>query len=127
MEDKAKKILIVDDEQDLREMFKDILQTAGFDVGEAENGLVALEELSNNKYDLILLDLMMPKMDGMEALGKIREDKGKYGEMPILILTNLTSDIAIKEGFERKADGYLIKTELTPEQIIEETRRFLNM
>lgn len=126
MAEDKKKILIVDDEQDLREMFKDILQTAGFEVGEAENGLVALEELEKGQYDLVLLDLMMPKMDGMEALGKIRENTDKYGKMPVLILTNLTSDIAIKEGFERKADGYLIKTELTPEQIIEEVKRFIS-
>jgi CheY-like chemotaxis protein len=63
---------------------------------------------------------MMPRMDGMEALTQIKQYPDKYGSAPVLILTNLTSDVAIKEGFERKADGYLIKTELTPEQVIKE-------
>ena len=115
-----KKILIVDDEPDLRVMFKDILSTFGYTTDEAEDGIACLDKLSKGKYDLILLDLMMPNMDGMEALTRIKQDPDKYGTAPVLILTNLTSDVAIKEGFERKADGYLIKTELTPEQVLQE-------
>jgi CheY-like chemotaxis protein len=120
-----KKILIVDDEPDLRMMFKDILSTFGYDLQEAADGVECLEKLSHEKYDLILLDLMMPKMDGMEALARIKQDPQKYGKSPVLILTNLTSDVAIKEGFERKADGYLIKTELTPEQVVKEIEKVL--
>lgn len=122
---KKKKILIVDDEVDLRMMFKDILGTCGYETDEAEDGIVCLAKLSKEKYDLILLDLMMPKMDGMEALTQIKQNPEKYGTTPVLILTNLTSDVAIKEGFERKADGYLIKTELTPEQVIKEIENVL--
>jgi len=118
--DQKKVILIVDDEPDLRMMFKDILSTFGYETDEAEDGKVCLEKMEKNKYDLVLLDLMMPRVDGMEALTQIKGHPETYGEAPILILTNLTSDVAIKEGFERKADGYLIKTELTPEQVIEE-------
>ncbi len=118
-----KKILIVDDEPDLRMMFKDILSTFGYEIEEASDGVECLEKLSKKKYDLILLDLMMPRMDGMETLARIKQDSKKYGNAPILILTNLTSDIAIKEGFERKADGYLIKTELTPEQVVKEIEK----
>lgn len=117
---RKKKVLIVDDEPDLRMMFKDILETWGYETAEAEDGLQCLEKLEKDQYDLVLLDLMMPRMDGMEALTRIKQDSDKYGSAPVLILTNLTSDVAIKEGFERKADGYLIKTELTPEQVIKE-------
>jgi len=117
---RKKRILIVDDEPDLRMMFKDILETWGYETAEAEDGVQCLEKMEKEKYDLVLLDLMMPRMDGMEALTRIKQDEAKYGNTPILILTNLTSDVAIKEGFERKADGYLIKTELTPEQVIKE-------
>jgi CheY-like chemotaxis protein len=122
---KKRKILIVDDEVDLRMMFKDILGSSGFETDEAEDGVVCLEKLSKEKYDLILLDLMMPRMDGMEALTQIKQNPDKYGTAPVLILTNLTSDVAIKEGFERKADGYLIKTELTPEQVIKEIEKVI--
>lgn len=120
-----KKILIVDDEPDLRMMFKDILSTFGYELEEAGDGVECLEKLAKTKYDLILLDLMMPRMDGMEALARIKQDPKKYGNSPILILTNLTSDVAIKEGFERKADGYLIKTELTPEQVVKEIEQVM--
>ena len=120
-----KKILIVDDEPDLRMMFKDILATFGYELDEAGDGVECLEKLVKDKYDLILLDLMMPRMDGMEALARIKQDPKKYGNTPILILTNLTSDVAIKEGFERKADGYLIKTELTPEQVVKEIEQVM--
>lgn len=117
------KILIVDDEPDLRMMFRDILGTFGYDLEEAGDGVECLEMMEKVKYDLILLDLMMPRMDGMEALTRIKQDPEKYGKPPVLILTNLTSDVAIKEGFERKADGYLIKTELTPEQVVKEIEK----
>lgn len=120
-----KNILIVDDEPDLRMMFKDILETWGYQTDEAEDGEQCLEKLEKSKYDLILLDLMMPRMDGMEALTEIKKNQDKYGSAPVLILTNLTSDVAIKEGFERRADGYLIKTELTPEQVIKEIENVL--
>lgn len=122
---KKGKILIVDDEVDLRMMFKDILSTWGYVTDEAEDGVACLEKLSKGKYDLVLLDLMMPRMDGMEALTQIKQSPDKYGTAPVLILTNLTSDVAIKEGFERKADGYLIKTELTPEQVMKEIEKVL--
>jgi CheY-like chemotaxis protein len=119
-------VLLVEDNEDMRHFIREQL-IDHYKFREAFNGEVGLSEAISNPPDLIITDLMMPKMDGMETLGKIREEKNKYGEMPILILTNLTSDIAIKEGFEREADGYLIKTELTPEQIIEETKRVLSM
>lgn len=122
----GKTVLIVDDEPDLRMMFKDILGTFGYKLDEASDGVECLEKMSKKKYDLILLDLMMPRMDGMEALTRIKQDSEKYGTAPVLILTNLTSDVAIKEGFERKADGYLIKTELTPEQVVKEIEKVLN-
>ncbi len=123
---KKGKILIVDDEPDLRMMFKDILETQGYETDEAEDGIQCLEKMSQEKYDLVLLDLMMPKMDGMEVLSRVKQDEAKYGKIPIVILTNLTSDVVIKEGFERRADGYLIKTELTPEQVIKEIEEILN-
>lgn len=124
-EAKKRRVLIVDDEPDLRMMFKDILGTFGYELDEASDGVECLEKLKKGKYDLILLDLMMPRMDGMEALTRIKQEPDKYGSAPVLILTNLTSDVAIKEGFERKADGYLIKTELTPEQVVKEIEKSL--
>lgn len=119
------KILIVEDEVDLLQIYEEILQAAGFDISTAENGKVALEELEEAKYDLILLDLMMPEVDGLEVLKTVRGNPDKYGSPKIVVLTNLSSDVVIKESFDEKADGYLMKTELTPNQVVEEINGFL--
>lgn len=120
-------ILIVEDEADLLSVYEEILQEDGFTVAKAENGKVALDILlrSKEKFDLILLDLMMPEVDGMEVLKVVRRDGAKYGNPKVVVLTNLSSDAVIKESFAEKADGYLMKTELTPDQILEEIKGFL--
>ncbi len=120
-------ILVVEDEKDLLDIYQEVLEGAGYKVVTAENGKVALEKLSESPFDLVLLDLMMPEVDGMEVLKVIRADKdGKYKNLKVIVLTNLSSDVVIKESFDAKADGYLMKTELTPSQVVEEVRGFLN-
>jgi DNA-binding response OmpR family regulator len=120
------KILIVEDEKDLRDIYEEVLKEANFEVITATNGKEALKLLNNEKIDLMLLDLMMPEMDGMEVLKVVRADSVKYGQLKVIVLTNLSSDIVIKESFEAKADGYLMKAELTPQQIVDEVNGFLN-
>ncbi len=71
------KILIVDDEVMIREVIKEYLNNEGFDYEEAENGFQALEMLNNNTYDLMVLDIMMPEMDGFSLLNKVPKDKFK--------------------------------------------------
>lgn len=119
------KILIVEDEIALLDLYEEVLKDADFDVKKCCNGRDALSFLSKGKYDLVLLDLMMPEVDGIEVLKNVRSDPDKYGTPKIVILTNLSSDVTIKESFDSKADGYLMKTELTPNQIVEEVKSFL--
>ena len=78
------KILIVDDEQDYRDILTERMEARDFDVDKAENGLEALEKLSGSTYDAIVLDMMMPGMDGLATLKKIRE---KYPDMQVILLT----------------------------------------
>lgn len=119
-------ILVVEDEKDLLDIYQEVLEDAGYKVETAENGKVALEKLSASPFDLVLLDLMMPEVDGMEVLKVIRADKdGKYKKLKVIVLTNLSSDVVIKESFDARADGYLMKTELTPSQVVEEVSGFL--
>ena len=119
------KILVVEDEKDLLDIYTEILGEGGHDVSTAENGKGALDLMKDNKFDLILLDLMMPEVDGIEVLKTARGDSEKYGDPRIVILTNLSSDAVIKESFAAKADGYLMKTELAPDQVREEVNGFL--
>jgi DNA-binding response OmpR family regulator len=119
------KILIVEDEEDLRKGYAEIFELAGFEVDIAEDGLKGLEKMNGKKWDIVLLDLMMPNLDGVGTLERISAEPDKYGTMPIIVLTALGSDSVIKKAFERGASGYLIKTEFNPNEIVEEIMTYL--
>lgn len=99
------KILIVDDEQDIAELISDVLTDAGFETTIKNDGYSAIEEINNTSYDLILLDIMMPNISGIETCNKIRE----IVSCPIVFVTakNQTLDKLI--GFEIGADDYITK------------------
>ncbi len=106
-----KKILVVEDEPDALTLYKDALEANNFEVGGATNGQEALNELLKTKYDLVLLDIVMPVMDGIETLRQMKADKEKYGSMPVVMLSNIAGDVAIDKALEYGADGYLLKSE----------------
>ena len=100
------KILVVDDDEGLRDLFKEVLTDEGYQVLTAKNGKEALQKLEKEKPDLIVLDIVMPKMDGMEALGRII---GKDKSVPVILHT---SHPGYQEDFMRRAaDAYLLKSE----------------
>lgn len=99
------KILIVDDEKEIRDLIEIYLKGEGYETIKAENGEEALMLLSNNDVDLIVLDIMMPKVNGIEACLKIREEK----EMPIIMLSAKSEDIDKILGLNTGADDYLTK------------------
>ncbi len=121
-----KKILIVEDDQDVRELYAEVLRDEGFDVEEAVDGQSGLAKVLEGSYDLLLLDIMLPKFDGLEVLKTIKE-KAKVKGIPVVLLTNLGRESIIKEGFSLGADGYLIKSEYTPEEIVGEVKKFLGV
>ena len=100
-----KKILVVDDEALLVKGIRFNLQNEGYEVVTGSNGLEAVEIAQGGGIDLIVLDVMMPEMDGMTACGKIRE----FSEVPIIMLTAKTDDMDKLMGFEHGADDYLTK------------------
>ena len=122
-----KKILVIEDEVYLVELYKEILSDAGYQIFYAYNGEEGLALVEKEKPDLILLDLMLPTgtINGSNVLQTVKFDPEKYGTPYVLVLTNLTSDIVIKDMFEQKADGFLMKTELTPAQILKEVKNYL--
>ena len=99
------KILVVDDEDLLVKGIRFNLQNDGYEVVTGSNGLEAIEHARTNNPDLIILDVMMPEMDGLTACGKIRE----FSDVPIILLTAKTTDMDKLMGFDQGADDYLTK------------------
>ncbi|WP_409069242.1 response regulator transcription factor [Clostridium sp. FAM 1755] len=101
----AEKILIVDDEKEIRDLIDIYLTNEGYITLKASNGIEALELLKTNNVHLIILDVMMPKMDGIEACMKIREEKS----MPIIMLSAKSEDMDKIIGLTTGADDYITK------------------
>ena len=99
------KILVVDDEDLLVKGIRFNLQNDGYEVITGSNGIEALDAAKNQKPDLIILDVMMPEMDGLTACAKIRE----FSDVPIILLTAKTTDMDKLMGFDQGADDYLTK------------------
>lgn len=124
MDNQAKKILIVEDDQFLREFYQELLAAEGYNIDTAADGEVGLNKIQNNDYNLILLDLMLPKKDGVQILRDLKVAPPKAKAL-IVVLTNLGQDTVIKECFNLGADGYLIKSALNPDQVLTEIRSYL--
>ena len=111
MEDK--RILIADDEEGIRDMVKEYVSLDGFSVDEAADGEEALDLLAKNKYDLLLLDVMMPKVNGWTVLRKLRETSN----LPVIMLTARGEEYDKLFGFELGADDYMIKP-FSPKELL---------
>lgn len=120
-----KKILVVEDDQLLREFYQELLQAEGYLADVAPDGELALSKIQNEEYDLILLDIMLPKKDGVEILRELKTQGPKRKDAIILMLTNLGQDAVIKECFDLGAQGYLIKSALNPDQVLQEIKNYL--
>ena len=104
----AKKILIIDDEEDVIELLEMLLVSENYEVLKAENGIEAMEILKKITPALIVLDIMMPKMDGVETCKKIRSIS-KFDNIPVVMFSSKLSAIDKKESFDAGADGFITK------------------
>ena len=114
----AKKILIVDDEKLIVQVLTQKLQEAGFSTEAAFDGEEALSKVNQSKPDLILLDIIMPKLDGISMLKRLKADE-KTKDIPVIILTNLYSDKKVVEAIKSGGTDYLIKVDYTLPEIVE--------
>lgn len=121
----AKKILIVEDDQFLREFYQELLQSEGFIVDVAADGEAAQNQAGQGGYDLILLDIMLPKKDGLQILKDLKMSPPRQKNGPIVILTNLGQDTIVKQSFVLGAAGYLIKSAMNPDQVLREIKSYL--
>lgn len=120
-----KRILIVDDDLFISDLYSLELQKEGFIVVSASSGEVGLSKVQLEKPALILLDIAMPGLDGIQVLQKIRANHD-FDRIKILLLTNIRDEETIRNGLSKGADGYLLKTSLTPEQVVEEVKKALS-
>lgn len=98
-------ILVVDDDQGLRELIRINLEHEGYGVIQAANGVQCVAAVREQRPDMVILDVMMPEMDGLEACGKVRE----FSQLPILMLTAKVQSDDVITGLDKGADDYLIK------------------
>ena len=104
----TKNILVVDDSRTMRDMLTDTLQSFGFNVVDAEDGLDGLSKARIDTFHLIITDINMPNMDGYELIKCLRVEK-KYQHIPILVLTTENSATTKKQGKEAGATGWIVK------------------
>lgn len=113
-----KKVLVVDDDQFLQDIICEKLEKAGIACTKAYDGYEAIEAINKEKFDLILLDLIMPGMDGITVTKKLKSQE-ETKAIPILILTNLSDDSIVSKIKEFGGAGYLIKNEQNIDAIVE--------
>jgi DNA-binding response OmpR family regulator len=121
-----KRILVVEDDQFLRELYVDILSSAGYQVEQAPDGEIGYAMIQKDGYDLILLDIMLPKLDGISILQKLSQEPSPPANRSIIVLSNLGQESVIAEAVSLGAKGYMIKSDLTPEQALNEVKRYLS-
>ena len=119
-----KKILLVEDDQFTRELYVEVLKDAGFEINSAVDGLDGLAKIKMGRYDLILLDVMMPKMDGLDVLRSLINEPPAVKNGPIVLLTNLTNDPVIDTAYGLNAKGHLVKSDITPGELVEHVKKY---
>ncbi len=122
----TKKILLVDDDETILKVLADRLESEGFTVTEARDGFEGLNKALAEQPDLILLDIMLPKMDGLTMFKKLREDKrGK--NIPAIVLTILREAEKVSEALENGVYTYLIKMDVQIEDVVRKVKEKLKM
>jgi len=112
-----KKILIIEDESSMRNSLEEFFSEEGFEVTTAMDGESGYEMIRSKKFDVILLDIILPRMDGFEILNKIKEEEVEHA--PIVLLTNLGEAENIQKALDLGATTYLIKSDYQLKEIID--------
>ena len=119
------RILLIEDDQYTRDFYHDLLSGEGYKVETAVDGKQGLDLILKGGWDLILLDIVMPKMDGLAVLEELENKKPQIPNGPIVILTVLGREETIKKGLKSGASGYFIKTAYNPEEILRGIKHYL--
>ena len=119
-----KNVLIVDDEQQTIEVFQAALSALGYQVTVADNGKNALEKVKNQKFDIIILDQMMPDMSGNDVIQILKQDEATKN-IPVVILTNYGEVGLVKDAIAAGASDYILKYQMTPDDLAEKIKKLV--
>lgn len=119
-----RKILIAEDDFFIRDIYSKVFSLAGYAVTVAVDGIDALEKIKTQPFEIILLDIMMPRMTGIDVLKNVRTLTIPAKDTPIFIITNLGQQNVIEEAFKLGMDGYILKSQVSPQQIVDEINNF---
>ena len=119
------KILLIEDEEFLRDIYVEVLTSAGHEVDLAEDGLEGFKKTKKGGYDLVLLDVMLPEMDGRQILLEVTSTKPEKPNGAYVYMTNLSHETLFEEGKKLGVKGVIIKSELTPDQFVNQVETFL--
>jgi CheY-like chemotaxis protein len=115
----GKKVLCIEDEVFISELYVRALNKAGYQVTTEADGLKALALAQTDKFDIILLDLMIPSITGIELLRRLRAPSAPKLKAKLVITTNLEQREEVRADIEKQADGYIVKAEVTPHELVD--------
>ena len=124
---RKKKILIVEDDKVISSMYKTKLEADGFTILTADNGTQGLEMVLSEHPDLVMLDVIIPQLDGFSVLEEIRNNGEAIRNIPVVLLTNLATTEDQEKGKKLGATDYLVKSNLTPTQVSEKVKEYLKL
>jgi DNA-binding response OmpR family regulator len=119
------KVLIIEDDRYISKMYQLKLSLDGMDVQVADNGRIGVEKVKEFKPDIILLDILMPELDGYEVL-KIVKGEPETKDIPVLVLSNLGQEDHIQKGMQLGAIGYIVKSQYTPSRVVDKIKEVLS-
>src|SRR3990167_2479555 len=119
------RILVVEDEQYLRDLYTDILAEEGYSVESAEDGNQGLEKIKKGGWDLVLLDIILPGIDGIEIMKQVKRYPPANPIKKVIFITNLDKDKEMGQA-QALGDGYIIKSQITPDVLIGKIKTYLN-
>ena len=119
------RIFFIEDDQILVRAYQNKLTMEGFEVDSAINGVEAIQKLGFNDYDLVLLDLMLPKMNGFDVLHQLRTSGWPAAKKPIIVFSNLGDASDIDKAKKLGANDYLVKANLSPDQVVAKIKEYL--
>jgi DNA-binding response OmpR family regulator len=118
-------ILLVEDDTFLADIYKKKFEMEGFKISISDNGEKALVDIKKKKPDIVLLDVLLPKLDGFAVLEKLKKD-AEVKDVPVILLTNLGQKDEVEKGLEMGAVDYLIKAHFKPSEIVDKVKKVLN-
>ena len=118
------KVLIVEDDSILLKIYQKKFQVEGFEVETAEDGLEGLTKIKSLKPDLVVMDIMLPGLNGLEAMAKAKADP-QTSAIKFLVLTNLSTTDDAEAAIKKGASGFLVKSEITPTLVVDKAKQIL--